>query len=405
MFRFSSLHQGWQLQLLSSIALIGTLLTTAQEQLLAQIVPDNTLGDESSVVTPDVDIRGILSELIEGGAIRGSNLFHSFEQLSILEGRGAYFTNPEGIANILSRVTGANRSEILGTLGVLGNANLFLINPNGIVFGPNASLDVQGSFVATTANAIRLGNEGLFSATEPATSNLLTVSPSALWFNTLAAQPIVNQSQAESAFGQPNSASLPPGLQVPAGQTLALVGGNVFIEGGNLTAAGGRIELGSVAGIGEVSLTQTGNRLVLGYEKVNGFGNILLSEGAFVDASGEGGGDVQVQGARLEMTQSSNIWANTDGAGEGGEVVIKTTEEVVLSEGSFLTADVFGSGTGGNLTIETGQLLIKDGAVVTTTARNEGAGGNLTVLASERVEVIGSDAFDGSSSFLASQSQ
>ncbi|MEW5856359.1 MAG: filamentous hemagglutinin N-terminal domain-containing protein, partial [Cyanobacteriota bacterium] len=108
------------------MALGGTLFIPVQECVLAQIVPDNTLGAESSTVTPNVVIRGIPSDQIAGGAIRGANLFHSFEQLSVLKGRGAYFTNPAGIENILSRVTGANRSDILGRLGVLGNANLFL---------------------------------------------------------------------------------------------------------------------------------------------------------------------------------------------------------------------------------------------------------------------------------------
>jgi filamentous hemagglutinin family protein len=385
--KFTLLNQGWQSKLIGSVAIVGTFFTAMGESVLAQIVPDNTLGAESSVVIPDVTINGIPSDQIEGGAIRGTNLFHSFEQFSILQGQGAYFTNPAGITNILSRVTGANRSDILGRLGVLGNANLFLINPNGIVFGPDASLDVQGSFVATTADAIRLGDGGLFSASEPGSSNLLTVSPSALWFNAVAAQPINNQSR----------------LEVPDGQTLALVGGNVRLEGGRLTAAGGRIELGSVAGVGEVSLSQTGNRLVLGYDSVNGFGDILLSDGAVVTVSGEGGGDVQVRGARLEMTDASFIFASTFGAGNGGEVLVKTTEEVVLREAS-LRATVSGSGTGGNITIETGQLLIEDGAIVATSTRSEGAAGNLTVLASERVEVTGSDVFDGSSSFLSSTS-
>ncbi len=120
----------------------------------SNIVPDNTLGAESSVVTPNVDINGITSDRIDGGAIRGANLFHSFQEFNIDEGRGAYFTNPAGIENILSRVTGGNASNILGKLGVLGNANVFLINPSGIIFGRNASLDVKGSFVASTASSL-----------------------------------------------------------------------------------------------------------------------------------------------------------------------------------------------------------------------------------------------------------
>jgi filamentous hemagglutinin family protein len=392
----------WQWQIGGCMAIVEVLCVGVSDRVKAQIVPDNTLGAESSVVIPDV-IKGIQGNRIEGGATREANLFHSFSQFNVGEGRGAYFTPPPEIENILTRVTGANRSDILGRLGVLGDANLFLINPNGIVFGQDASLDVQGSFLATTADAVKLGDAGLFSASQPATSNLLSVSPSALWFNAVAAQPIVNRSQAESLIGQPNSNDSPPGLQVQPGRTLALVGGDVLLEGGNLTAAGGRIELGSVAGVGQVSLSQTGNRFVPGYDSVNRFGNISLSNGAFVDASGEGGGDVQIRGARLEMRQSSDIWADTLGAENGGEVLVRATE-VELSENSRLRAFVRGTGTGGDLTIETGQLLLSDGAVVTTTTLDEGAGGKLTVVASERVQVTGSDVFDGSPSGLGSQS-
>jgi large exoprotein involved in heme utilization and adhesion len=106
--KFSLLSQRWQLKLVGSVAIFGALLTVVGESVLAQIVPDNTLGAEGSVVTPDV-IKGIPSDRIYGGARSGTNLFHSFSQFNIGEGRSAYFTNPAGILNILSRVTGANR--------------------------------------------------------------------------------------------------------------------------------------------------------------------------------------------------------------------------------------------------------------------------------------------------------
>ncbi|KAM3110392.1 filamentous hemagglutinin N-terminal domain-containing protein [Phormidesmis sp. 146-33] len=322
--------QGWAAG--QQAILVGTLLLGFCQSSLAQIVPDNTLGSESSTAAPDINIQGVISGSsavaegirIEGGAIRGANLFHSFSQFNIESGRGAYFANPAGIQNILSRVTGANRSEILGRLGVLGDANLFLINPNGIISGADSSLDVRGSFLATTANAVRLGDTGLFSASQPTTSNLLSVSPSAFWFNAVAASPIVNRSQAPSLINQLNSNGGSPGLQVSGGRTLALVGGDVLLEGGNLTAAGGKIELGSVAGVGQVSLSQSENSLILGYDAINNFGNIKLSNGAFVDASGLGGGSVQIRGAQLEMMQSSNIRADTLGAENGKQVGIGT---------------------------------------------------------------------------------
>jgi large exoprotein involved in heme utilization and adhesion len=260
--------------------------------------------------------------------------------------------------------------------------------------------------LATTANAVKLGDAGLWSASQPTTSNLLSVSPKALWFNAVAAQPIVNQSQAPSLIGQPNVDDGSPGLQVPVGQTLALVGGDVLLEGGRLTAAGGRIELGSVAGVGQVSLTQTGKGFVLGYDEINNFGNILLSNGAVVDASGEGGDDIQIRGGRLEMRQSSKIWANTLGAENGAEVLVRTTE-VVLSESSLLSTNVTstGTGTGGNLTIDTGRLLVRDGARISSSTFGKGNGGRLQITASDVIELIGTSADGQFASGLFTQSQ
>jgi filamentous hemagglutinin family protein len=135
-------------------------------------IPDDTLGTERSLVTP---VNPAIDQ-IDGGARRGANLFHSFREFNVDVGRGVYFANPAGVVNILTRVTGGNRSEILGTLGVLGTANLFLINPNGILFGPNAQLDVRGSFLASTANSFKFPDGSEFSATTPQAPPLLTIN-------------------------------------------------------------------------------------------------------------------------------------------------------------------------------------------------------------------------------------
>ena len=171
-------------------------ITTLSTATQAQITPDNTLGNENSTVTPDAIVRGDLADLIEGGAAREGNLFHSFLEFNVAEGQRVYFANPEGIKSILSRVTGGDLSNIFGVLGVDGAADLFLLNPNGIVFGENATLDIAGSFYATTAAAIELGDE-VFSAIEPERSRLLTVSPSVLFENHLseASGDIENQGQ------------------------------------------------------------------------------------------------------------------------------------------------------------------------------------------------------------------
>jgi filamentous hemagglutinin family protein len=149
-----------------------------------QLLPDNSLGAESSIITPGGNLPGQPMDLIEGGARRGGNLFHSFQEFNVGNLQGVYFANPAGVENILSRVTGTNPSNILGTLGVLGNANLFLINPNGILFGPNATLDVRGSFIASTASSIRFADGTEFSAVNPSATPLLIISvPIGLQFN------------------------------------------------------------------------------------------------------------------------------------------------------------------------------------------------------------------------------
>ena len=135
---------------------IGGTLIFLGNRALAQITPDATLGVERSRITPSTEVRGGPADLIEGGAERGANLFHSFSEFNVEEFQRVYFANPAGIENILSRVIGTNPSNILGTLGVDGAANLLLLNPNGIMFGANAQLDIEGSFVASTASFFNL---------------------------------------------------------------------------------------------------------------------------------------------------------------------------------------------------------------------------------------------------------
>jgi filamentous hemagglutinin family protein len=165
---------GWGLGL-AGILVLGE-VSFLGSPTLAQMTPDATLGAENSVVTPNVNVRGFPAERIDGGAVRGSNLFHSFQEFNVGNGQRVYFANPTGIENILSRVTGNNLSNILGTLGVDGGANLFLLNPNGIIFGSNAQLDIAGSFVASTAESVVFDNGYQFSTNNPESPLLLTVN-------------------------------------------------------------------------------------------------------------------------------------------------------------------------------------------------------------------------------------
>src|SRR4028119_2231631 len=264
---------------------------------IAQIIPDNTLGRESSRVVSDT-INNLPSDRIEGGATRGSSLFHSLREFNIREGRGAYFDNPSGITNIFTRVTGGNLSNILGTLGVLGNANLFLINPKGIVFGPNARLDLRGSFLASTADSIVFKNGVEFSSANPKGAPLLTVNiPVGLRFRENPGA-IINASSVTQVI---EGTTLPVGLAVPPGQTLALVGGDVIFNNGFASAFSGNIQLGSVASPGFVSFNITPTGLGLDYTKVANFGNIELSGLSAVTVSGPGGGTVAPRGRNVTL--------------------------------------------------------------------------------------------------------
>jgi filamentous hemagglutinin family protein len=279
---------------------------------IAQITPDGTLPNNSTI-----NINGNIFN-ITGGTQAGSNLFHSFRDFSVVNGSEAHFNNAVDINNIISRVTGSSVSDINGLIKVLGNANLFLLNPNGIVFGQNARLDIRGSFVASTANSIKFADGFEFSAKNAQSAPLLTVSvPLGLQFGANP-QRIQVIGDGQGIRGTDILEDTQNALRVPENQTLALVGGEISLEGATLKTAGGRIELGSVSGEGLVSLTPINKGFALGYAAGQNFGNIELSNQATVDASGAASGDVLVTGRRLSVKGGSQIEASTLGSQPGG---------------------------------------------------------------------------------------
>jgi filamentous hemagglutinin family protein len=158
------------LTLSSRLVVLLVMLGLGQSGVLAQIVPDGTLGSESSSLTPSLlggDPRFPVT-LIQGGALRGSYLFHSFSDFSINQGR-AYFANPADVTTIFARITGHSISNINASLGVDGKASLVIINPNGIVLGPSMGLGIKSDFTATTVESIKFGDNVTFSAVEPKT--------------------------------------------------------------------------------------------------------------------------------------------------------------------------------------------------------------------------------------------
>ncbi|MDF5715899.1 MAG: filamentous hemagglutinin N-terminal domain-containing protein, partial [Rhizonema sp. NSF051] len=355
----------------------------------AQIVPDRTLTN-NSIVTPNGN-----RSIITGGTQAGRNLFHSFRDFSVPNNSEAFFNNLPDIQNIITRVTGGSISTINGSIRA-NSANLFFINPNGIMFGANASLNIGGSFVASTASSIRFADGTEFSAINPQATPLLTVSvPIGLQFGSNPGD-IVNQSQASININGSNSNGLnsngsPAGLQVPDGKTLALVGGNVSLDNGNLTAAGGRIELGSVE-TGLVNLTQTPQGYAVGYAGIQNGRDIQLSGAARVDASGMGGGAIQLTGRNINLTDNAQIFSTTQGALTGGNLTVEAAESVNLSgNNTRLFTATSGTGSAGNLELTTRSLRVEGGAAIFSQTLGTGTGGNLTVDAAESVNLSGNN--------------
>lgn len=370
----------------------------ARGPVVAQIVPDQTLP------TPSV-INSVGSrQIILGGTQANSNLFHSFTEFSIPAGGVASFRVGPDVQQVFSRVTGPLSSTIDGRLEVLqlngtsSAASLFLFNPNGIVFGPNASLNLGGSLIASTANSVTFADGYQFSAVDPqATGALLTVSlPIGLQ---VGANPAAIRNQSVAL----NAQRILVGLEVFDNRTLALVGGDVTFDGGFVTTPGGRIELGSVDGPSLVSLTPTSEGWRLGYERVTHFRDLQLRQGSGVLASAAGGGAIQVWGRQLVLSQGSQIVSNTQGAIAGQEITVTTSDSIELiggflpeaqgaenlPSGLFAQVTPGATGAGSNITLQTQRLLIQDGAQAATFTFGAGKAGNLSVQAQESVDLVG----------------
>jgi filamentous hemagglutinin family protein len=389
------------------LGLVAVLSLFMVNGVVAQVVPDQTLGAEGSLINSnsDVKINGIPSTLIEGGAIRGRNLFHSFEKFNVGEERGVYFDNPVGIQRILSRVTGNGISEILGTLGVLGNADLFLINPNGIIFGPKVSLDVKGSFIATTANSLIFEDGTQFSAKGSTTLSPLTVSiPVGLQFRETPGDILQQPTSLDSE-----------GINGQPGKTLAFVGGNVTVQRGLITIPEGRLEIGSVAETSYVSLQAIPKGWALNYGGVKNFHNIEINQGSSLLVQS---GDIQVQARNLNIKDGSQI----QGFEGNLKVLVSDTVEITgftpLDNSKFifsgLVNDAISDRDVGGIMINARRLIIQDGGRISTRSTGlisgenftiaTAKGGDLIVNASESVQLTGlsgvpTGLFSGTGSF------
>jgi filamentous hemagglutinin family protein len=361
----------------------------------AQIIPDNTLQNNSNVIR-DGNINRIT-----GGMEAKNNLFHSFREFSVPTGGSAYFDNNLNIQNIFSRVTGNSISNIDGLIRANGTANLFLLNPNGIIFGPNARLNIGGSFLATTAESIVFSDKTSFSATNPQATPLLTINiPLGLQFNRNPAPIRVNGTghnyrRPDPVFGLTTKGNEITGLATQPGRSIALIGGEISLTGGTLSALQGQIELGSAGG-GFVGFSTTPSGWNFDYSGVTNFRDISLSQLAAADTAGNGGGQISLQARNIYVTGGSQILSQNIGLAPSGQLNINASEQVEISGTAFdlrirttIGGTTVGEGKGPDLNINSRRLVVRDGAAVSVNTFGSGMAGQLTLNAAEYTEISG----------------
>ncbi|QIR40881.1 S-layer family protein [Tolypothrix sp. PCC 7910] len=319
--------------------------------------------------------------IILNGLDKGNNLFHSFSNFSVPTGGSATFdlVNTPNTTNIFSRVTGSNISTIDGLISTVHGNNpvsLFLMNPNGILFGPNAKLNISGSFLGTTANTIKFADGTEFSAVNLTEKPLLTMNvPIGLQFGQnsgkIALQGTGHHLTSQNPLISPYVPTVLEGnLAVTSGQTLALLGSSIDLNGGILVAPQGRVELGGVTE-GEVTLNGVSQGFNLDYQNISKFGDINLAGRSLVNVNGINAGSIQVQGRKVSLTDGSVLWVQNRGIQKAGDIQVFASDTLKLSGATndlkirtSMINETVSSGMSGNISVVTPNLSVNNGAVV-----------------------------------------
>lgn len=387
---------GW----LSLVALIQ-LFCDFPQPVAAQIIPaiDGT-GTQ-------VDVNGNQLTIREGQLSQDrTNLFHSFQQFGLNVDQIANFLAAPGIRNILGRVVGGDPSVINGLIQVTGGtANLYLMNPAGIVFGATASLNVPASFTATTANGIQFGNGNWFSAVGRNDYTQLVSTPDAFAFSMLQPGAIVNAAN----------------LAVNAGQNLTLLGGTV-VNTGQLSAPGGQITIATVPGENLVRLHQSGRLLSLEFNPIaNGQapGTLpsplpftplslpqLLTGGTITNATGlvvASDGTVQLIGSGLTVQPGDVITANLNTSsivGDGGSIDVSAIGNITAGQINTVSGGLV-DGNSGSVRLNSQRGGITTGSIITFKGEgnNQGSrtgdGGAVSLMAQTNIVVNGAPVNNG----------
>jgi len=342
----------------------------------AQIATDGSVGARTALLGPRFSIPDTL------GARVGRNLLHSFGVFNVRTGESATFGGNSGIDNIVARITGGSASTIDGLIRVdYAGASLFLINPGGLVFGPGASIDVPGSFYASTAHSLRLADGTVIDMRSASPVTLTAAPPTAFGFESSGAALTMTGSQ----------------LRAREGQRIGIIAGDVSLTATSsgrasaLTAPSGTIGVVATRGAGTVAIDS--DRLTpagfaaMGDLAINGNSSLLANEGP----ARMGGGTVQLRGGNVTLNHA-NVEASTR-FGAGQAIDIAAMDRLTV-DASNVIAITTGAGNAGALHLEGRNIVISNGSLVDTSCDpgcTTGRGGDLTIVAGNGLAITGAD--------------
>lgn len=337
---------------------------------IAQIVTDGSLGVATSIAGPGFFIDDAL------GQTRGPNLFHSFSTFNVGANQSATFDSVPSVSNIIARVTGAGMTTINGALSA--DANLFLLNPNGVLFGSGAALNVTGSVRVSTADYVRFGTNERFYANLGQASTLSFATPAAFGFLDNSIGPI-----------SVNGAS----LTGASGRSLSFVGGNVSLTDTDVSLEQGRIDMAAVASAGEVAFGAST------LDASNPAMGSLTVRRSLINAFDEPGTSVYIRAGQFVVTDNSLVVSTTTQAAQRTTIDIDV-DRLELRSSAIATA-ALNTATGANIDVRADQVLIADGAAMLASSDSSGVGGNVTIDAREVTmqggfSVLGTGSVNGS---------
>ncbi len=338
---------------------------------LAQITGDGSLGTVVNGSTRDACTRDCT---ITEGAARGANLFHSFQQFSLPNGDLADFQTSPSTQNVFVRVTGVGQpfiSNINGEIRTSNRANFFLLNPNGIIFGPRATLSIGGSFLGTTANHIGFPDNISFGTTS--SEPLLSINlPTGLQFNN------------SNASIKMKSSLLQAG-QTDSFNDFILVGGNIALDDTTILTPGGHVELDALT-VGLLGLNTSGTNFSLSIPTGIARADVAISNESFINVAAGDGGSIAVNARNLAISKQSKLFAGIDddlgsASSRAGNISLDATGVAEITSSRIFNSVNSGAiGSSGNIDINAGSFFVMDSILATsTTTLRQGKAGDLTV--------------------------